>query len=413
MADPRHYAAYAGRDSSASASSSSSSLGRPQQTRAREPSPHRLPRSGATFPTILPARGREAMDLLADVATSDRGASWHRVPLAAPSRYRRMMGSGSPLSSDDAYAYDSAFPHASPPKTPSDDDDLLSDEASDRHSSASPFSTPYGSYESPTANYKHSSHMHGFDTPKLQRRYSSATDGASEGREATSSAEPDVIHVQFPVTVVGGTGAPAGKRRRHVPDTMQTIACYFCRRRKIKCGTPQGDEKSCPPCAKRQLPCEYAEKSNRGMRTDLMRRKQEAQGEPYRTDSPHDSSSGSSGSSASPTPPSAPALAPALTPAQSLSHPSHATTRLPPVSALTGGNTFAYPYFPARPRPVSPLPRLSEIVRPPAYSPSYLAVAEKQHAQTYYSEARPAAVPRAHRYPHMHLSGPAVHPVPR
>ncbi|KZV69806.1 hypothetical protein PENSPDRAFT_753096 [Peniophora sp. CONT] len=403
MADLRYFAAYAGRDSNASASSSGSGPGQPQQTRVRDASPHRPPRSGATLPTILPARGREAMDLLADVAASDRGASWHRMPLAAPSRHRRMMETVSPLSPVDAY--DSAFPHASPPKTPSDDDDLLSDEASDRHSSASPFSTPYGSYESPATNYKPSSHLGNFINPKL-RRYSSATDDAlnGEGREASSSAEPDVIHVQFPVTV-GGSGIAAGngtgKRRRHVPDTMQAIACYFCRRRKIKCGTPQGDEKCCPPCAKRQLPCEYAEKSNRGMRTDLMRRKQETHGEPYRN------GSDDSSSSSSPTPPSMPAPVP--------SHASHATTtRLPPVSALTGGNTFAYPYFPARPQPPSPLPRLSEIVRPPAYTaPSYLS--EKYPAQAYYSEPRfhsTASVPRPHRYPTMHLSGPAVHPLP-
>ena len=65
MADPRYFAAYAGRDSNSSASSSSSSLGRPQLTRVRDASPHRLPRSGATLPTILPARGREVQLLAA------------------------------------------------------------------------------------------------------------------------------------------------------------------------------------------------------------------------------------------------------------------------------------------------------------------------------------------------------------
>ncbi|KAH9956959.1 hypothetical protein BGW80DRAFT_1115073, partial [Lactifluus volemus] len=47
------------------------------------------------------------------------------------------------------------------------------------------------------------------------------------------------------------------------------LACYFCRGRKIACGPPadlSSGNRTCEPCARRSLVCEFPAESYRGRR---------------------------------------------------------------------------------------------------------------------------------------------------
>lgn len=66
-----------------------------------------------------------------------------------------------------------------------------------------------------------------------------------------------------------GRRATAPKRRR-VTRAVQPLACYFCRGRKIACGpptNPHSGDRTCEPCERRQLVCEYPAQSFRGRRS--------------------------------------------------------------------------------------------------------------------------------------------------
>ncbi|KZT04266.1 uncharacterized protein LAESUDRAFT_658075, partial [Laetiporus sulphureus 93-53] len=51
-----------------------------------------------------------------------------------------------------------------------------------------------------------------------------------------------------------------------------TLACLFCRKRKIACGSPPpgAKDRTCNQCARRNLKCVYPEGSRRGMRSKLL-----------------------------------------------------------------------------------------------------------------------------------------------
>ncbi|KIP01619.1 hypothetical protein PHLGIDRAFT_38235 [Phlebiopsis gigantea 11061_1 CR5-6] len=64
---------------------------------------------------------------------------------------------------------------------------------------------------------------------------------------------------------------PAPRSPPLVEDTPKkplTLACFFCRKRKIACGSPQPGRKdrTCNQCARRNLRCEYPVNSRRGTR---------------------------------------------------------------------------------------------------------------------------------------------------
>ncbi|KAI0047911.1 hypothetical protein FA95DRAFT_1558570 [Auriscalpium vulgare] len=62
--------------------------------------------------------------------------------------------------------------------------------------------------------------------------------------------------------------------RRKVIRPIQSMACLFCRARKIACGPSnltQAYEKTCGQCARRGLVCEYPKESRRGLRLDAPR----------------------------------------------------------------------------------------------------------------------------------------------
>ncbi|PCH35855.1 hypothetical protein WOLCODRAFT_166519 [Wolfiporia cocos MD-104 SS10] len=56
------------------------------------------------------------------------------------------------------------------------------------------------------------------------------------------------------------------------PKRPLTLACFFCRKRKIACGSPPPGRKdrTCNQCARRNLKCVYPEASRRGMRPKLL-----------------------------------------------------------------------------------------------------------------------------------------------
>ncbi|KAI0031608.1 hypothetical protein K488DRAFT_86628 [Vararia minispora EC-137] len=245
----------------------------------------------------------------------DRRASWQRLPnVSLAPRLRRKLGDA--YSADDEATYDETRTQGTTSarsSTSSDDDER----------SALPYahdvtSAPPASKAPPAAasrakrtrpqlqpavarrvhhHHHHHEHEHEREDGATEHKLRRKTGLALEARAPSPPSPPDTDMADAfasppPVPPRGDalsmsigaamTSSAGGRRHRHVPDAMQHIACYFCRRRKIKCGPPAGSDKSCPcvlspsfqPCAKRQLPCEYAEKSNRGMRTDLIRKKQ-------------------------------------------------------------------------------------------------------------------------------------------
>ncbi|KAI0821672.1 hypothetical protein BC628DRAFT_1328974 [Trametes gibbosa] len=52
------------------------------------------------------------------------------------------------------------------------------------------------------------------------------------------------------------------------PKKPLTLACYFCRKRKIACQSPPASspDRTCNQCAKRKLKCVYPATSRRGIR---------------------------------------------------------------------------------------------------------------------------------------------------
>ncbi|KAH9949057.1 hypothetical protein B0H21DRAFT_688987 [Amylocystis lapponica] len=52
------------------------------------------------------------------------------------------------------------------------------------------------------------------------------------------------------------------------PKKPLTLACFFCRKRKIACGSPPAGkrDRTCNQCARRNLKCVYPHASRRGMR---------------------------------------------------------------------------------------------------------------------------------------------------
>ncbi|KAL6303518.1 hypothetical protein BKA93DRAFT_734826 [Sparassis latifolia] len=56
------------------------------------------------------------------------------------------------------------------------------------------------------------------------------------------------------------------------PKRPLTLACLFCRKRKIACGSPPPGKKdrTCNQCARRNLKCVYPDVSRRGMRPKLL-----------------------------------------------------------------------------------------------------------------------------------------------
>ncbi|KAI0674861.1 hypothetical protein C8Q78DRAFT_505850 [Trametes maxima] len=52
------------------------------------------------------------------------------------------------------------------------------------------------------------------------------------------------------------------------PKKPLTLACYFCRKRKIACQSPPANsvDRTCNQCAKRKLKCVYPATSRRGIR---------------------------------------------------------------------------------------------------------------------------------------------------
>ncbi|KAN0128721.1 hypothetical protein V8E53_013442 [Lactarius tabidus] len=66
----------------------------------------------------------------------------------------------------------------------------------------------------------------------------------------------------------GVVGRRAPKPRR-ITRAVQPLACFFCRGRKIACGPPVNlgtGDRTCEPCARRRLVCEYPAESYRGRR---------------------------------------------------------------------------------------------------------------------------------------------------
>ncbi|KAI9455357.1 hypothetical protein BJY52DRAFT_1280547 [Lactarius psammicola] len=60
-------------------------------------------------------------------------------------------------------------------------------------------------------------------------------------------------------------------KSRRTPRAVQPLACFFCRGRKIACGPPVNlgtgtGDRTCEPCARRRLVCEYPAESYRGRR---------------------------------------------------------------------------------------------------------------------------------------------------
>ncbi|RDX53633.1 hypothetical protein OH76DRAFT_1342903, partial [Lentinus brumalis] len=55
--------------------------------------------------------------------------------------------------------------------------------------------------------------------------------------------------------------------QEQVPKRL-TLACFFCRKRKISCVSPPDDEpdRTCTNCVRRKLQCMYPERSYQGMR---------------------------------------------------------------------------------------------------------------------------------------------------
>ncbi|KAH9022574.1 hypothetical protein EDB85DRAFT_371530 [Lactarius pseudohatsudake] len=69
-------------------------------------------------------------------------------------------------------------------------------------------------------------------------------------------------------TGLDGVDRRAPKTRR-TPRSVQPLACFFCRGRKIACGPPVNlgtGDRTCEPCARRRLVCEYPAESYRGRR---------------------------------------------------------------------------------------------------------------------------------------------------
>lgn len=56
------------------------------------------------------------------------------------------------------------------------------------------------------------------------------------------------------------------------PKKPLTLACFFCRKRKIACGSPPPGkiDRTCNQCARRNLKCVYPEASRRGMRPKVL-----------------------------------------------------------------------------------------------------------------------------------------------
>ncbi|KIK68770.1 hypothetical protein GYMLUDRAFT_733617 [Collybiopsis luxurians FD-317 M1] len=54
--------------------------------------------------------------------------------------------------------------------------------------------------------------------------------------------------------------------RQMNPPKKQTLACHFCRERKIACGRPApgSEDTTCNQCARRNIPCTYPTESRRG-----------------------------------------------------------------------------------------------------------------------------------------------------
>ncbi|KAI9463361.1 hypothetical protein F5148DRAFT_199703 [Russula earlei] len=80
----------------------------------------------------------------------------------------------------------------------------------------------------------------------------------------TTSAAPELDST--PRDVVGRR-AP---KQRRVTRAVQPLACFFCRGRKIACGPPANcgsGDRTCEPCARRRLVCEYPAESYRGRRS--------------------------------------------------------------------------------------------------------------------------------------------------
>ncbi|KAI0064271.1 hypothetical protein BV25DRAFT_1823237 [Artomyces pyxidatus] len=67
---------------------------------------------------------------------------------------------------------------------------------------------------------------------------------------------------------------PSRKSRRRVFKSIEPLACYFCRGRKIACGPlPGSHDKSCWQCVKRGMACIYPTESRRGQRRLSTRRR--------------------------------------------------------------------------------------------------------------------------------------------
>ncbi|KAF9010361.1 hypothetical protein BDZ89DRAFT_1078161 [Hymenopellis radicata] len=61
---------------------------------------------------------------------------------------------------------------------------------------------------------------------------------------------------------------PAPAPSKTEDKKQPTLACFFCRGRKIACGAPEPDnpDRTCNQCSRRKLKCEYPKESRRGMR---------------------------------------------------------------------------------------------------------------------------------------------------
>jgi len=67
------------------------------------------------------------------------------------------------------------------------------------------------------------------------------------------------------------TAAPVSAVAEDTAKKPLTLACFFCRKRKIACGSPPPGriDRTCNQCARRNLKCVYPEGSRRGMRPKL------------------------------------------------------------------------------------------------------------------------------------------------
>ncbi|KAI0715732.1 hypothetical protein C8Q72DRAFT_789933 [Fomitopsis betulina] len=92
---------------------------------------------------------------------------------------------------------------------------------------------------------------------------------------------PSSVSLQPPYQVLSIPTAPPPpppaplRHSAPVEDTPKkplTLACFFCRKRKIACGSPPPGKKdrTCNQCARRNLKCVYPEASRRGMRPKLL-----------------------------------------------------------------------------------------------------------------------------------------------